>query len=221
MADEIRVKFTPPQSNEDLRQQAIRVAKQELVQVIARDKPSSYRVYVDGTEYSSEMGNPEEKVRFGGVIQYKFSYTPEIVQEILTFLREVSPEQTGPTRGWNTPPNAIKYKDHHIIIQDGQIIKDPAALSDATEVWITNLVRYARKIEINFHDYYTMSGPYEKALQMAKRRFGNMMQIKLTWLAYPGLDAADPYHPKNRERLSKPRDRANNIRYPTLIIAPL
>ena len=219
LSEQVRIKLLPPNSTERFRKQLAQEARKELTGVIARDKPSSYRVIVDGTDYGQDP-NAEDHVRADGRITYVFSYLPEIIDEILVALRNASPEHKSPTKVRGTLPDNVRYKDHHIVLQDGNVVTDLTKLRDDQEIWITNLLRYARKIEINYKNYYMMSGPYDKAAAMAKRRFGNMLGIKLTWMHYQDLHAADPNGPQ-KDRLSKPRDRSNNIRYPTLVLTPL
>lgn len=206
MAEFLRVKYRPPETVEQFRARHIQEAKQELNRVLNKDKPSGYVRYVDGI-----ANVPEENVKFGGRIRYNFSYIQDIVDLAMGVILVNSPVDHE-----NSDRRNIHYQDNHVILVDGREIsldqiKDIPA--DA-EVWITNLLPYARKIEMNFRGYYVSSGVYEKAYTAIKK-YANVASIKFTWAEYPGMAVG------RLSRSGKRGDLAKSMRYPTLIIRAL
>lgn len=206
MATFLRVNYQPPQTVEAFRALHVQTAKQELNRVLNEDKPSGYVRYVDGI-----ANVPEENVKFGGRIRYNYSYIQDIVELAMDVILVNSPVDQE-----NSDRRNIHYQDNHVILVNG----DPISISQIkdipadAEVWITNLLPYARKIEMNFRGYYVSSGVYEKAYTAIKK-YANVASIKFTWAEYPGMAVG------RLSRSGKRGDLAKSMRYPTLIIKAL
>lgn len=220
MATFLRLNFRPPETTEGFRALHVQTAKQELNRVLNEDHPSNFIRYVDGI-----ANVPEENVKFGGRIRYNYSYLRDIIELAMDVILINSPVDHENSDGRN-----VHYQDNHVVLVNGQEIdwrgsqgmsglgwRSPQALDNIpadAEVWITNLLPYARKIEMNFRGYYVSSGVYEKAY-MALRKYANVASIKFTWAEYPGMSVGP------MSRSGKRGDLAKSMRYPTLIIRPL
>ncbi len=182
----------------------------ERNRVVKRYKPTRVVKWVGGRE-----GADERSVKLGENIRYHFDYLKSIVIEAHKRLRDNSPIHVGPTVT-GTMPDQYRYKDSHVIIADGTPYYDATTLpDDITEVTITNVMPYARKVElrgwgkkgsIRFHaPYHT----YEITASELKR-YSNIVNIKFTYIDMPGFAAG---------RQATKRQRAASIRYPALIIS--
>jgi hypothetical protein len=178
-----------------------------------KNRPSRTTTYVGARE-----GADEFSVRPGETIRYHFDYLKTIVVDAHKRLRLNSPVQIGPS-SWGTPPDQYRYKDSHIILAGGQAYDDPLMVpDDATEVVITNLMPYARKVEMRgwrgttrFHaPYHT----YELTATELKR-YSNMVNIKFTFIDMPGVSTLS----KKAIGTATKRQQAAAIRYPALIIS--
>jgi hypothetical protein len=78
------------------------------------------------------------------------------------------------------PP--IHYKDSHILLADGVEITLGQQIPVAETYTFVNVVPYARKIERGLSDQ-AAEGVYEVVADMAKRRFGNIAQIRFTFVS--------------------------------------
>jgi hypothetical protein len=177
----------------------------ERNRVVKRYKPTRVTKWVGGRE-----GADERSVKLGENIRYHFDYLKSIIIEAHKRLRDNSPVDVG------TSADQYRYKDSHVIIADGAPYYDPTTLpDDITEVTITNVMPYARKVElrgwgkkgtIRFHaPYHT----YEITASELKR-YSNIVNIKFTYVDMPGFAAG---------KQGTKRQMAASIRYPALIIS--
>lgn len=175
-------------------------------------RPSKVTTFVGGRQ-----GVDEYTVKPGEKIEYQFDYLKSIVQDAYKRLRANSPLHIGPTKAWKTMPDRYVYRDSHIIFVDGQMHDDRDLIPDAaSEVIITNLMPYARKVELR--GWGTAGGtsfraPYHTyELTAAElKRYSNFINIKFTFVDMPGVAAG---------KTATRSDLSRAIRYPALIITP-
>lgn len=126
------------------------------------------RVYVDGRE-----GAPLESVKpVGGTILAEFDLLEDSLRWIGQQLVLHSPVRTG------------KYANSHILFLDGEEMNpnDPIPPTFG-EIVFLNTQPYARKIERGLSDQ-APDGVYEAVAALAKRRFGNIVNIRFTYRAF-------------------------------------
>jgi hypothetical protein len=175
-------------------------------------RPSKVKVFVGGRE-----GADEHTVKPGEKIEYQFDYLKSIVLDAHKRLRANSPIHRGPTKAWGTMPDRYVYRDSHIVFVDGQMYDDPSLIPDtAGEVIITNLMPYARMVELRGWGKSggtSFRAPYHTyELTAAElKRYSNFINIKFTFVDMPGFAAG---------KTATKSDQSRSIRYPALIITP-
>lgn len=133
-------------------------------------------IWVDGRQGAAlDTVNPN-----GGSIVGEFELIGELLQWIADTLVQRSPVQSG------------AYRDGHTLFADGAEVPKGTQIPAADEYVFTNLVPYARKIEVG----KTKTGRafvvqvknriYERTAKDAKSRFGNQADIRLEYRAPVG-----------------------------------
>jgi hypothetical protein len=160
----------------------VEVARREHEKVLATDpKPGGHRQWVDGKE-----GAAFENVRADGVIFIVYDRLQAVVNFALETLRAVSPVDSG------------AYRGAHTLVVNGSVAADLSGLKSGDgEIYITNPLPYARKIELG---KMTMRVPgtekvYAQAEQVVQRRFGNVAAVKFTFITPPGAKGKDARRP--------------------------
>lgn len=185
------------------------LAAEKRDEVIVRDHPSNVTTYVDGRE-----GAPLISVKANGLIRFEFSYLDEIVRTILDMLVSASPF-AAKRPGANPPTH---YKEEHAIFIDGaEVMALPTRIPPNSEIVITNLQPYARKVEKGFGpSLKSAHGVYQAVANLAARRYGNMAKIIYTWRQFPGQG---PGGPKTRHGGVLTHEQDDN--FPSIVIKPL
>lgn len=184
----------------------IMLAKREHGRVMNDDpRPTSFQRYVDG-----RVGAPEESVRPGGVIVYRYPRLELVAQFALETLFELSPVLSG------------EYRMGHRLFLNGKEVASLAAYKSGDEVAVTNYLPYARKIEIGKMTMRVSgsSRVYAQARRRVMARFGNVASVDFTFRGLIGTasGAGTLVNP------TKAKGRAHNkseLRYPVLIIREL
>lgn len=132
-----------------------------------------HKTFVDGrAEAPLETVKPD-----GGRIVFEFEILFDVLRFIAFTLVEKSPVKTG------------RYRSSHQLFADGvQVLTQGELFPAAREYVFLNPLPYARKIEAG---KMKMSVPgsshvYEQTAQIARRRFGNIAQIRFTYRALAG-----------------------------------
>lgn len=159
---------------------AAQMARDELEKAQAQNeravgRPVPYEQFVNGVK-----GAPLNTVNpNGGSVVFIFD---TIGDEVLRWIKEMlilhSPI--------GDPP--IHYFQSHVLLADGVEIDNgqglglPDKIPPAEKYTFVNIVPYARKIERG-QSQQSPDGVYEVVADMAKRRFGNIAQIKFTYVS--------------------------------------
>lgn len=175
-------------------------------EVVARDQPSSVRTYVDGRE-----GAALESVKLpGGTIRFEFSYTREVVAEILNMLIAASPYRD--KRPGANP--ATHYKDQHLIFVNGTETDDITNLPPDAVVVFVNLQPYSRKVERGF-SMQAPSGVYQMVARQARSMFGKVVSVEFGYDIFPNAGPSL----KNSVRGHAAKARRDD-RFPTITVRP-
>jgi hypothetical protein len=183
------------------------LAAEKRDEVVVRDHPSSVTTYVDGRE-----GAPLASVAPNGVVRFEFSYLDEIVRAVLDMLISASP--FAPKRANASPPT--HYKEEHAVFLDGaEVTALPQRIPPGSEIVISNLSPYARKVEKGFGpSLKSAHGVYQAVANLAKRRYGNMAKITYSWRQFPGQG---PMGPASRHGGTRTHNQDDN--FPSITIA--
>lgn len=175
--------------------------------------------------YANSPGNTNlQSVRLPGPIVYKYRYLRELVVTAIRELQAISPVDSG------------RYRNSHTLYINGQ----PQALGYANiksgdEVWITNPVPYARRLEVGKTQTgrdFLISVPnriYERmAKQILPRRFRNTAAFEFGYVTLPGawkikgrlpptypIGVNGTKHRKRRQNIGEP------VRAPAIFIKAL
>lgn len=145
----------------------IRTAKAGHGRIMAAQGAPSFEAY------ANRPGRPVEQVELPGPIVYRYAQVARIVEAILDELRRNSPVASG------------AYATGHTVFVNGVAVDQvPRDLKSTDEIYIANLVVYARRIEVG----RTKSGRafvlqvpnriYERvAKRFAARRFGDQAKV--------------------------------------------
>lgn len=186
-------------SQEEISKQLAAFAKSELADQIAQGNASPrFTRYVNGRE-----GLPEEAVNAPGPILYVFSFWQEIVADAISYLRDRGPRKSG------------RYSDSHILIVAGRRVPLDYVVPINSEVIITNIQPYTRKIEVGAMKMTVAPRVYEAARQYIRRTYGDIVNVQLKFLNLPaGIDPLAPYILKGdgRVRLAKQTQRSSAFR---------
>lgn len=169
----------------DLAKAATSAAVQKAIAAYARQqhsivmrtdpRPTTFRRSVDGID-----GANEDSVRPFGRIVYLYPRLPIVVQYAMEVLYDRSPVDSG------------EYRDAHTIFLNGAPVSDLSSYEPSDEIVISNLVPYARKIELG-KMRMRVGGTdhvYEQAQQLVQRRYGGVAKIRFTFTAIFGGDTA-------------------------------
>lgn len=127
----------------------------------------AYGQIVDGVRGARlEAVNPDR-----GVIVFEF----ELGLDVLRFV--------GEQLVLNSPVLTGRYRQSHVLLADGVEIDLDAGIPPADEYAFVNIVPYARKIERGESDQ-APEGVYEVVADMAKRRFGNIADVKFSYRSF-------------------------------------
>ena len=130
----------------------------------ALGRDTEYEQAVDGRKGATlESVNPDH-----GTIVFSFDLGQGVLEWIGEQLVLNSPVLTG------------KYRASHVMLADGVEIDLGAPIPPAEEYIFVNTVPYARKIERGLSDQ-APEGVFEVIADMAKRRFGNIADVKFTY----------------------------------------
>jgi hypothetical protein len=169
-----------------------KIAAREARKILAEAQAANARVlgktpphkeYVDG-----RLGAPLESVNPDmGHITFDFSLIGEMLEWVGRMLVENSPIG-GPPDSPHDPHPGL-YARSHILLADGVEVDvdNGKALPKAETYVFVNRVPYARRIERGWSDQ-TPEGVYEVVADIAKRRFGNIANIRFTFATIVGGD---------------------------------
>lgn len=153
----------------------VATAKREHGRVMAAGpRPVSFVRIVDGRE-----GAAEETVRPAGVIVYRYPRLEMVAQFAMETLYDLSPVG---------PPERGHYRDAHTLVVEGVAVTNLKRWRSGQEIVITNLMPYARKIEVGA---MTMRVPgsarvYQQARRKVMARYGNLARVEFTYRAFAG-----------------------------------
>lgn len=171
-------------------------AKKENQKILTTDpRPLTFTRWVDGVQNAQE-----EAVKAGGVIVYEYNRYDLVAEWVLNTLRQRSPVKSG------------TYVLSHTLFLNGQEVPDLKTWKRGDEITITNLVPYARKIEIG-----TAHGKpiklsvsphiYERTAQEARRVYRDIAKIEFT---YRGVDGGSFVKASLKSQ--------KKMRYPVIVI---
>lgn len=175
---------------EECRKALIATAKREHARIMSTDpRPKRFIRAVDGVQDARE-----EQVKSGGIIRYRYQRLEEVVRSAMELLFELSPVLSG------------EYRMAHTLFVDGVAASDLSGWDGTGTIVITNLMPYARKIEVG---RMVMRIPetdhvYQQAESLLRRQHGNTANIKFS---YHGIAAGA----RGKAR--------NDTRYPSLEIS--
>lgn len=148
----------------------VSVAKREHGKVMRTPpQPRSFTRTVDGVE-----GAREEAVEPDGVITYFYPRLDAVVQFALETLFDLSPVLSG------------AYRSSHQLFLGGVPAANMANWTPGTEILISNLQPYARKIDLGVMKM-RVSGTarvYERAVRRVNARFGNSAKALYGWRSF-------------------------------------
>jgi hypothetical protein len=155
---------------EEVRKTLIATAKREHARIMQTEpRPKRFVRSVDGV-----TGAREEQVKSGGVIRYRYQRLEEVVRAAMEMLFELSPVLSG------------EYRMAHTLFVDGAAASDLSAWDGTGTIVITNMMPYARKIEVG---KMVMRVPgtdhvYEQAEMLLRRQHGNTANIKFNYRGF-------------------------------------
>lgn len=203
----------------DFARQRIDEARDTNARVLGRVPPSV--TYVDGRKGAAlDSVNPDR-----GVIIVEFELIVDVLRWIGQTLRDRSPVVSG------------DYRDAHTVFADGVEVQIGDQMPIAEEYSFTNLVPYARKIEIgktkSGRNFLVQVEPriYQRTAKDARARFGNLVRIEFTFRGIVGGYQINPLgvggssrkRGKNGRFLFSGGAAAHNrseVRYPTIVVRP-
>lgn len=151
-------------------------------------RPINFVRHVDGVE-----GVDETAVKPGGIIVYDYNRLDLVAKDALRLLRENSP-----VGGSKSPdPHPGLYRDSHRLYLNLRPVDDLSAWKPGDEISITNLVPYARVIELNSKggkSKFKVSGGghvYEKTVRALQRAYREIADIQFTFRAVLGGGQVD------------------------------
>lgn len=157
-------------------------AKERLAEAQDANARSLGRVPEHETFVDGRAGAAPESVRpDAGTIVFEFELIDELMAWIGQTLIERSPRRSG------------DYLAGHRLLADGEVVEPGTPLPAAAEYAFVNTVPYARKIEVgktkDGRDFVIQveNRIYERTADDARRRFGNIAQIRFSYRS-PLLD---------------------------------
>jgi hypothetical protein len=156
-----------------------RVAREALAEHLAKVNPDpQVERFVDG-----RPGVSEDQVKAYGVIRYEFVRLGQIVAEVLKWLLQHAPEETG------------EYHKSFFVGVNGKFIPaanfNPKAVPSGAEIVIGNKAPYSRKIDLQTAgrkpiNVYTEPFLFERAAQMIRRRYLDVDCKRVYTMQFPG-----------------------------------
>jgi hypothetical protein len=163
-------------SEPEQRQAAAALARSGIEEAKQTNRSVLGRIPPHVTTVDGRRGAPLESVRpDGGQIVTEFELVGDVLKWIANELAERSPVRKG------------DYLRGHKVFADGVEIDVSAVIPDADEYIFTNVVPYARKIEIgktrSGRAFVIQVAPriYEVVAQAARRRFGNIIRVRYSF----------------------------------------
>ncbi|MGV6875927.1 hypothetical protein ACUSIJ_24985 [Pseudochelatococcus sp. B33] len=167
--------------------------------VLGRVPPHEH--WVDGRE-----GAPFESIHLpSGNITIRFKLVNEVVDWLYQKIAENSPQMTG------------RYRRSHRLFADGVEVDSPDPTLQAQKWEIVSNVPYARKIERG-QSAQSPDGVYEVLEAIGNQRFGNIAQIKFTWIGIVEGGMTGQYKDIAGKTRGEVRMINKEIRYPALKI---
>ncbi len=154
-------------------------ARQQLAEVQASGQGSEvYDLYVNNRPAASEF-----EVEMAGSIVYVFSWFEDVIRAALAALIKASPRKSG------------RFASSFVVIVNGRIVDAATPIGSATEVIITNVQPYSRKVQVGAMQMSVPPQLFNRAGQALRRQFkgrGLVVQTKFVNLA-PGIHPLVPY----------------------------
>lgn len=179
-------------------------AAAEARRILSDVQASNARVFGEAPQHTTivdgKIGAPLESVNpEHGKIVFEFQLMGHVLEWIGEQLVLHSPVLTG------------RYRDSHVMLADGvEVDVDAGAKAPAAESYtFVNTRPYARKIERGLSDQ-APDGVFEVVADMARRRFGNIANIKFTYVAL--------YVPASRSKSERSAERES--RNPAIVVRP-
>jgi hypothetical protein len=188
--------------------EGIAAADAQNQRVLGRVPPKT--VTVDGRLGAAlESVNPD-----GGTIIVEYELIGDVLRWIGKTLVDRSPSVSG------------NYKRGHTLFVDGQEVPLNGQIPQGEEYAFTNMVPYARKIEIgkteSGRDFViqVQNRIYERTARDARAKFGNIAQISFS---YRGIVGGTQVNPMNARRASAGRHgraahNKSDLRFPTIYL---
>lgn len=176
-----------------------------------------YDVWVDGIQDARlESVTPD-----GGTIRAQWQMVFEVVDYVWKLLIDHSPVGSGPYTDGHAPG---RYQRSHTLFADREEMKDPNPNRAAREWVFMSSVPYARKIERGQGDGNFIA-VYQTATEMAKARYGNVANIKFTFLDWQGgssmfTDWLSGKSYGDMGTAASRRQHLRNARQPAIVITP-
>lgn len=154
-------------------------AQQQLAEVIANGSGTEiYDLFVNNRPAVSEFD-----VEMAGSIVYVFSWWEDIIQSALSALIAASPKKSG------------RFASSFVVLVNGQIVSPATPIASATEVIITNVQPYSRKIQVGAMQMSVPPEMFNRAASKLRRQHkaaGLVAQVKFLNLPR-GIHPLVPY----------------------------
>lgn len=129
------------------------------------------------TGFGDVAGKPIEDAQ--KLIVFKYTYLQEMISEFLKELRAASPAESG------------RYKSNHGLYIDGRPVADNTPVTIGQDVFISNPVVYARRLEVGKTESgrdFLISVPnhiYERVAKKLGSRYGNAARVVFGYVTMP------------------------------------
>lgn len=198
-------------------------AKSELKRVQAAGASPDYRRYVDGVRDA-----PEESVKPGGAIVYRFNLMAQAAALAVAELRKRAPVGKGPIN----PRKAVqrRYKDSFFLGLNGKFVMasdfNPRTANSLSNVVVGNVQPYSRKADVQFVgnrqlNYSVEPQFFEAAARVVRSRFPNLDVKRVYSVTFPGqykLQQRQMRTGKQSHRIK--RHTGELVESPSIIIKP-
>lgn len=206
--------------NAEAHRRLVERAKAENLKVLARQKQRvGYEPAWEG--FGDTPGRPVEAAK--QKVVYKYTYLQEMISVFLQALRDASPSVSG------------KYKASHHLYIGGHQVPDDTMLKPGDDIWISNPVPYARRLEIGKR---TSGKPfllqvdnriYERTARKLGSRYSNAAKVEFGYVTMPDAweikGKLPPRYRVKKNRHSYMRKRRQNVggpvRAPAIIFSML
>lgn len=148
---------------------------------------------VDGRENA-----PLTSIKPGGAIVFRWSPMEIAADLAYAMILRASPVRSG------------EYRRHHIMLINGTEVAQGQKIGFGDRISITNLLPYARKIEMGSSSQ-APDGVYESVAATLNHEIGDLVNVYFGYRSYLG---AGPGGPKTRQ--GGTRTHAHDVRFPTL-----